>query len=253
MGSPDHGLRELVNPTPRGLRAWVYLLRRATLVLVAGCLVLGGAALVPVTAQAAGDPCAVPVVNPVACENTRPGTTDWQVSQDASIEGFTTDISTNVGGRVDFKIRTDSPRYTIDIYRLGWYGGDGGRFITSLTPSVPLPQTQPECRRDAASGMVDCGNWGVSASWAVPADAVSGVYVANLRRQDRAAGNQTRSSSATTPAAPPSPSRRRTRHGPPTTPGVAPTCTTATDPAAPVAPTRSATTGRSRSTRPRPS
>jgi hypothetical protein len=190
MGSPDHGLRELVNPTPRGLRAWVSLLRRATLVLVAGCLVLGGAALVPVTAQAAGDPCAVPVVNPVACENTRPGTTDWQVSQDASIEGFTTDISTNVGGRVDFKIRTDSPRYTIDIYRLGWYGGDGGRFITSLTPSVPLPQTQPECRRDAASGMVDCGNWGVSASWAVPADAVSGVYVANLRRQDRAAGNQ---------------------------------------------------------------
>ena len=32
--------------------------------------------------------------------------------------------------------------------------------------------------------LVDCGNWSVSASWSVPADATSGLYVARPRRAD---------------------------------------------------------------------
>ena len=32
--------------------------------------------------------------------------------------------------------------------------------------------------------LYDCGNWAVSASWQIPADAVSGVYVARLVRED---------------------------------------------------------------------
>ena len=31
---------------------------------------------------------------------------------------------------------------------------------------------------------IDCGNWAVSGSWAVPANAVSGVYIARLVRTD---------------------------------------------------------------------
>ena len=56
------------------------------------------------------------------------------------------------------------------------------------------PSSTPACRtsrtplRDATTGMVDAGNWAVSASWAVPADAVSGVYIAKLVRQDGTAG-----------------------------------------------------------------
>ena len=33
-----------------------------------------------------------------------------------------------------------------------------------------LPQTQPACLDDPTTGLVDCGNWGVSASWDVPVD-----------------------------------------------------------------------------------
>ena len=51
-------------------------------------------------------------------------------------------------------------------------------------PSASLPQTQPACLTDGATGLVDCGNWSESASWAVPADAVSGVYIAKLVRTD---------------------------------------------------------------------
>ncbi len=48
-------------------------------------------------------------------------------------------------------------------------------------------RTQPSClvldgtlRRQP----VDCGNWGVSASWSVPTDAVSGIYIATPVRED---------------------------------------------------------------------
>ena len=52
------------------------------------------------------------------------------------------------------------------------------------SPRPPLPQTQPACLTEPATGLVDCGNWAESASWAVPADAVSGIYFAKLVRED---------------------------------------------------------------------
>ena len=60
----------------------------------------------------------------------------------------------------------------------------GARFITSVTPSVSLPQNQPACLSDASTGLVDCGNWAQSASWTVPSDATSGIYIALLKRND---------------------------------------------------------------------
>lgn len=89
-----------------------------------------------------------------------------------------------MGQRIDFKIKTDAAAYTIDIYRLGWYGGDGARRIATVSPSVPLPQTQPICLSQPSTELYDCGNWAVSAYWTVPATAVSGIYVAKLTRTD---------------------------------------------------------------------
>ena len=56
--------------------------------------------------------------------------------------------------------------------------------VATVTPSVALPQTQPNPITDASTGLVDCGNWAVSASWAVPVTATSGVYIARLVRAD---------------------------------------------------------------------
>ncbi|MET3769598.1 hypothetical protein ABIB15_002302 [Marisediminicola sp. UYEF4] len=127
----------------------------------------------------------------IACENSKPGTSPnvWDIdgAGDSSIQGFATDISVNVGSRIDFKIDTNASSYTIDIYRTGYYQGLGARFITAVTPSVPLPQNQPECLTEAATALYDCGTWRVSASWNVPSDAVSGVYIALLSRGGGAA------------------------------------------------------------------
>lgn len=162
--------------------------RATALVLVAALNALVGPALLggPSPANAA-DPCGAGG-NKVACENAKPGTDpdiwDIQGAGDSSIQGFATDISVNVGQRVDFKIATTASSYTIDIYRTGWYQGLGARYITSVTPSATLPQTQPNCITDVTTELYDCGNWAVSASWNVPSTAVSGVYVAHLKRSN---------------------------------------------------------------------
>jgi len=133
-------------------------------------------------------PCDPPVTNPIVCENSKPGNpaSEWDVSGagDPSIQGFATDISVNKGETVSFKIETDATAYRLDIYRLGYYGGMGARKVATVQPSVPLPQNQPACLSDTATGLIDCGNWAVSASWTVPAAAVSGVYIARAVRTD---------------------------------------------------------------------
>ena len=143
----------------------------------------------PVRAQV--DPCAAPA-NEVVAENCKPGSppSEWDVSGagDPSIQGFATDISVDQGQPVTFKVDTDAGDYRLDIYRMGWYGGDGARLVATVQPSATLPQSQAACTEDGATGLVDCGNWAASASWSVPADAVSGIYFAHLVREDGTAG-----------------------------------------------------------------
>ncbi|MGN6617084.1 MAG: N,N-dimethylformamidase beta subunit family domain-containing protein, partial [Ilyomonas sp.] len=127
--------------------------------------------------------------NPIVAENALPGnpSSEWDIPQlagDPSIQGFATDLSVNKGQMVHFKIKTDASAYTINIYRIGYYGGNGARKVGEGTITASLPQIQPEPIKDASLGFVDCGNWAVSAQWEVPANAVSGVYLAKLIRTD---------------------------------------------------------------------
>ncbi|MGY3604085.1 MULTISPECIES: DUF4082 domain-containing protein [unclassified Bradyrhizobium] len=128
--------------------------------------------------------------NPIVLENQKQGNpeSEWGIdgAGDSNIEGFATDISVNHGSTVSFKINTNSTHYRIDIYRLGYYGGMGARKVATIDHTGL--QNQPAPLRDNTTGLVDAGNWSVSASWNVPADAVSGVYIAKLTRLDGTAG-----------------------------------------------------------------
>ena len=84
--------------------------------------------------------------------------------------------------KIDFKINTNSSNYRIEVYRLGYYGGMGARLVTTMQHTGV--QNQPTPLRDATTGLVDAGNWSSCSSWNVPVDAVSGVYIAKLVRQD---------------------------------------------------------------------
>jgi hypothetical protein len=126
-------------------------------------------------------------------ENCLPGnpSSQWDVAGggDTSIQGFTTDISVNDGQTVFFKINTNATAYHADIYRMGHYGGLGARQVATVLPSVSLPQSQPACVNDPTTGLNDCGNWGVSASWAIPTGTPSGIYFARITRSDTGGAN----------------------------------------------------------------
>src|SRR5262245_12693190 len=129
-------------------------------------------------------------VNPIVVENLLPGTPRnvWDIGAsngDPAIQGFATDISVNRGETISFKINdTSLAPYHIDVYRLGYYQGNGARKVATIASTQTLRQSQPAPLFDSATKLVDAGNWDVSASWAVPADAVSGIYLANLVRED---------------------------------------------------------------------
>lgn len=146
------------------------------------------AALAAPPLGAATFPHDAPVLNDIAIENALPGNppSEWDVAGagDASIQGFAIDISVAPGETIAFKIDTDATDYRLDIYRMGYYGGLGARKVATVQPTATLPQVQPACLSDAGTGLTDCGNWAESASWSVPANAVSGIYFAKLVRED---------------------------------------------------------------------
>jgi hypothetical protein len=147
------------------------------------CLVFGGNSIAPPVTDP-GIPLG-PYDNPIPAENAKQGTpaSIWNISGpgDQNLQGFTTNISYDQGQTVQFKI-TANVGYRMDIYRLGWYGGDGARKVAAMT-GLPAG-VQGQCPVQPTTGLVDCGGWSVSASWAIPSDAVSGVYFAHLIGND---------------------------------------------------------------------
>ncbi|MFN6572064.1 DUF4082 domain-containing protein [Dendronalium sp. ChiSLP03b] len=135
----------------------------------------------------AADPCASPA-NSIVAENCKAGnpSTQWDISGigDSTIQGFATDISINRGETISFKIKTNATNYRLDIYRMGYYGGNGARKVATVQRSLTQAQNQPSCLSNATTGLIDCGNWAVSASWSVPTDATSGIYFAKVVRSD---------------------------------------------------------------------
>ena len=173
------------SPALRPLTAFRRVVFPLATALVAALIPLGLPATF-LSQAAAADPCA-PVINAIACENSKPGSppSEWDISGagDSDIQGFATEISVNAGQPIQFKVDTSAATYTIGIYRTGWYQGLGARKIADVTPSA-FRQIQPQCLTDAGTELYDCGTWAVSATWEVPATAVSGVYVALLTRPD---------------------------------------------------------------------
>jgi hypothetical protein len=167
-------------PVPRRLAVLLTLLLAATTL-----------SIVTAATPAAAAPCDPPVANPVACENTLPGSpeSEWGITGagSSSIQGFATDMSVDQGQTVGFKIDTSASSYRLDIYRMGYYAGAGARRVATVTPTVL--NNQPNCLTNTTTGLVDCGNWTQNASWAVPATAVSGIYFAKLVRTDGTAGS----------------------------------------------------------------
>jgi len=131
----------------------------------------------------------------VARENQKPGTDEWQFwrygftrADDTAeqVKGYASATSVDHGGAITFFISVDPPQpYTIDVYRVGWYGGLGGALAASVGPFDGV--RQPECPLDAKTGLIAC-DWQQSYVLQVPASWTTGVYLAVVRNQQKFAG-----------------------------------------------------------------
>src|SRR5437763_1551786 len=124
-----------------------------------------------------------PQGNPIVIENQQPGSGAWwwtKLADDVNqqIKGYATATSVNQNENISFQITVNPPQtYSIDFYRIGWYGGQGGRLRLHVGPLDGV--TQPACPLDASTGLIEC-HWASSYTLTVPGDWTSGVYAALL-------------------------------------------------------------------------
>jgi methionine-rich copper-binding protein CopC len=131
--------------------------------------------------------------NVITCENSKPGNprSEWDIDpQGTTVEGYGSQMSVNVGQGIDFKIRSAATALRVDVYRMGYYQGNGARKVATVAANTTVSRNQPSCPENTTTGMVSC-NWGTVANWTVPADAVSGIYFAHVVRTDNGTNDDT--------------------------------------------------------------
>lgn len=124
--------------------------------------------------------------NPIYLENQKPGTTNWKITNQATTEiaGYAAATSVNKGGKLEIKVSVEQTgeKFTIDVYRLGYYGGKGGRLIFSKGEIDGVRQLSGKVI-DADTRLFQC-NWSTSYTLVVATNWISGIYIAKLTHQN---------------------------------------------------------------------
>ena len=120
-------------------------------------------------------------------ENERTGTRDWLLTNPRIdphtkyrcpwIEGYCSRTSLRAGERLSLFVSTNPESdFSIEIYRMGYYGGAGGRLIRKLGPFHGRTQPAPA---EAKNRLREC-RWQACTTLKIPHDWVSGVYIGKL-------------------------------------------------------------------------
>jgi len=138
-------------------------------------------------------------VNPIPAENALPGDPAWAVIRGdgapsvagaalrpVHVEAYADRVSANTGESV--RIMANIPAGMGGpmgvhwvLNRLGWYGGAGARKLTEGTATAG---PQPACPPDRTTGLNQC-NWTPTFTVQVPPDAVSGLYLVRILRDEK--------------------------------------------------------------------
>jgi len=120
--------------------------------------------------------------NAIALENQKAGTTAWKITNLAmnnEIAGYGNATSINKGQALNLKISlTQAGQYRLDIYRLGYYDGKGGRLITSVMNLNGVTQANPTLT-NTSTNLVEC-KWNTSYTLQTGTDWVTGLYLVKL-------------------------------------------------------------------------
>src|SRR5690606_7557171 len=129
-------------------------------------------------------------------ENSKEGTIEWQLQytgfdapitmasyplnrylRSVAIEGYVSKTSLYPGESIDFMISTEpASNFLIDIYRMGYYSGKGGRHMQRLGSFKGTPQQVPMMTIER---LREC-KWDISTTFKIPENWPSGVYLGKL-------------------------------------------------------------------------
>ncbi len=138
--------------------------------------------------------------NAIVRENRKPGTNEWQLQftqfdnpitqasyplnrqiRSSAIESYASRTSVLPGDTIDFMVGMNpAGKFVIDFYRMGFYGGTGGRHMLRMGPFSAQPQPVPMMTIER---LRECA-WPKSASLTIPKDWPSGVYLGKLTRDE---------------------------------------------------------------------
>lgn len=130
---------------------------------------------------------APPNGNAIQHENQCEGTLDWQLAKTRTeptskyrcpwIEGYVSKASVRSGDSLSFHVSTNPPApFEIRIFRMGYYGGLGGRLVQHLGSFQGTPQPDPEI---GPNRVREC-QWTPCKTITIPDTWQSGVYVGKL-------------------------------------------------------------------------
>ncbi len=120
--------------------------------------------------------------NAIVLENQKSGTTDWKLSNVATnneIAGYGDATSINIGQALNLKISlAQAGQYNLDVYRLGYYNGKGGRLIASVAGLNEATQAGPTIT-NASTKLVEY-KWTTSYILQSHKDWTTGLYLVKL-------------------------------------------------------------------------
>jgi hypothetical protein len=123
----------------------------------------------------------------IAAENQHPGTLDWQLTytqvdretgwRSPGIEGYVSRTSVRAGEALDLFVSAGAAtEFRLELFRLGYYGGLGGRKLLEVGPYPVEPQPLPPV---GEKRLREC-RWKSCAALTIPADWASGIYLGKL-------------------------------------------------------------------------
>jgi hypothetical protein len=129
----------------------------------------------------------------VAAENGAPGTTAWRLpgppqliggAAHGPVTGYVGAQAIAAGERQAVYVNAYGARtVTLQVFRMGWYGGRGGRLVLQSAPLTTV--RQPPCSHRADSGLTEC-RWHATLTFPIPQALTSGVYIVKLSTSTRA-------------------------------------------------------------------
>ena len=132
--------------------------------------------------------------NPVRRENANPGTREWMLAKtditknepvelwrSPRIEGYCSATSVSAGESLKIMVSTNpASEFDLEVFRTGYYGGDGGRSMKKFESIQGKTQAVPPVGENR---LREC-NWEASVEFKIPTDWLSGVYLGKLTAKE---------------------------------------------------------------------